>query len=367
MDTKRVQNLIVGVLFIGLFYLVCKIFSPFFTVILWSALLYIMFLPLYRKATARRPNDTDGKCKRRRAFFAGIFSLICVVVIVGPFVFLAIELVRQSGSIIRWVDFFLDKNPTILAIPPDSPVANFFREASAGNFDIASFDIKAHIIKFLQGSSSRIFSFSTTILKDLLGFGASILFMIFTIYFFFMDGDFLLNTFMGAIPIKREYMRHFVDRFKETARHLFRGYFIVALYQGSMTLIIFAIFRVKGFLLLALLAMFSSFIPIVGSSLIWLPVGLARIASGRLWNGILMLILSAFFISLMDNFLRPMLLKDKMNMHPLLIFFSILGGLSVFGFNGLVLGPIIVMLFFTVLEIFKEIYNIEQPKTECDE
>jgi predicted PurR-regulated permease PerM len=90
----------------------------------------------------------------------------------------------------------------------------------------------------------------------------------------------------------------------------------------------------------------------IGGGLVWLPLGLIRVLTGNVVNGVLFLIVSGLFISLLDNILRPMFLKDRIQLHPLIIFFAILGGVSVFGFNGLILGPMIVILFLTVLDMF---------------
>jgi predicted PurR-regulated permease PerM len=97
--------------------------------------------------------------------------------------------------------------------------------------------------------------------------------------------------------------------------------------------------------------MFASFIPIVGAAIVWLPVGIVLCVSKSMFIGILFIIICGFCVSFLDNFLRPFFLKDRIKVHPLVIFFAILGGISVFGLNGLLLGPIIVILFFSVLDM----------------
>jgi predicted PurR-regulated permease PerM len=90
----------------------------------------------------------------------------------------------------------------------------------------------------------------------------------------------------------------------------------------------------------------------LGAGLIWGPLGIFRILGGDLLGGIIFLLVSGVFISLLDNLLRPLFLQDRIHLHPLIIFFSILGGVRVFGINGLVLGPMIVILFLTALDLF---------------
>jgi predicted PurR-regulated permease PerM len=97
----------------------------------------------------------------------------------------------------------------------------------------------------------------------------------------------------------------------------------------------------------------------IGGSLIWVPLGIARIVNGDLAGGIIFLIVSGVVISLLDNILRPMFLQNRIQLHPLIIFFAILGGLRTFGFNGLILGPMAVILFLTVLDLFLTEHEIE--------
>lgn len=140
-------------------------------------------------------------------------------------------------------------------------------------------------------------------------------------------------------------------KFSETIRGLLSGYFLVALYQGIVAFILMKIFGIKAALLFSVLLMFSSFIPLFGAGLIWLPLGIILLFTDSVIKGVLFLVLSAFFISFLDNFLRPFFLQDRIKVHPLLIFFAILGGLKIFGLNGLILGPTVIILFFAVLDM----------------
>ena len=140
-------------------------------------------------------------------------------------------------------------------------------------------------------------------------------------------------------------------KFTQITKHLFSGYILVALYQGTAAFIIMLIFRIEGALLFSVILMFCSFIPIFGAAIVWVPMGIVLCFTNSVLQGIIFLILCGFCVSFLDNFLRPFFLKDRINVHPLIIFFSILGGLKVFGINGLLLGPMVVIMFFTVLDL----------------
>jgi len=102
---------------------------------------------------------------------------------------------------------------------------------------------------------------------------------------------------------------------------------------------------------------FTSIVPAVGCSIVWAPAGLLLIFSGALWKGIAVLVYGVAVISMADNLLRPLLLGKDVQMHPLLIFLSTLGGISLFGVSGFVLGPIITALLITVWEMSEEIFR----------
>ncbi|HPM06870.1 MAG TPA: AI-2E family transporter, partial [Treponemataceae bacterium] len=170
-------------------------------------------------------------------------------------------------------------------------------------------------------------------------------------YFFYLDGAYLFSLLIKVIPINPKHMDTLAKKFSETIRGLLSGYFLVALYQGIIAFILMKIFGIKAALLFSVLLMFSSFIPLFGAGLIWFPLGIILLFTDSVIKGILFLVLSAFFISFLDNFLRPFFLQDRIKVHPLLIFFAILGGLKIFGLNGLILGPTVIILFFAVLDM----------------
>jgi predicted PurR-regulated permease PerM len=109
---------------------------------------------------------------------------------------------------------------------------------------------------------------------------------------------------------------------------------------------------------LAVVTFVFVFIPVLGATVVYIPLTILKIASGNIAGGVVFFIVCAVFISGIDNVLRPFFLRDRIQLHPLIIFFAILGGLVVFGFNGFILGPMLVILFLTVLDLFLTEHNI---------
>ena len=214
-----------------------------------------------------------------------------------------------------------------------------------------NFSIRSQIITLLQKYSSNIFSLSKTLISSTGTVVVSLLFLIFVLFFFYRDAAYLSRLFIKAVPINSLYMKHLLGKFSEVTRGLVSGYLLVAFYQGVVAFILMKIFSVNSALLFSVILMFVSFIPMLGAAVVWAPIGITLCFTVSVWKGVLYLILSGIFVSGLDNFLRPMLLKDRIKVHPLIIFFAILGGIKIFGFNGLILGPIVVIMFFTLLDM----------------
>jgi predicted PurR-regulated permease PerM len=172
----------------------------------------------------------------------------------------------------------------------------------------------------------------------------------------------VLNNF----PIREEYLATLVKKFMDIIKNLFLGYIMVAIVQAVLAYIIFVIFRINGAMVFACLTFICVFIPMFGGAIIWLPIGVSIILSGELFRGVLFLIISGIFISLLDNIFRPLFLQDRIQLHPLIIFFAIMGGVSAYGFNGIILGPMAVILFLTVLDLFLTEHHIEHKNPIAD-
>ncbi|HOJ98845.1 MAG TPA: AI-2E family transporter [Termitinemataceae bacterium] len=371
MHKLSIQNIFFFVLFVVFFLLVGRIFLPFTTIILWSTLLYILFNPLYSRLETRL-NPKKPLYEVRKSLLAAFFSIATMILIILPLLWILFQLYHQLVSLSRLLIHFFTQNPNFLDAQLEQLKKIVF-DLSGGQISFDESAIKGEFFRILQESSQRLFSIGTGVIKNIGSFVVGLFFMLFTLFFLYLDGTYLYNLIVRAIPIKREYIGEYIGelatKFREIVRNLFLGYILVAFIQALIAFVLFSLFQLKGSLVFSILLFFCTFIPIMGAGLVWGPLGLYIIFSGQILRGVLFLILSAFFISTLDNFIRPLFLKDRINLHPLIIFFSILGGVSAFKFNGLILGPVIVILFLTVLDLFlneQEIDNGEEKNIESN-
>jgi predicted PurR-regulated permease PerM len=350
MTTENIQNYVFGAILVLLFLLVCRLFAPFFTVLLWSILLYVLLNPLHKKIT-KRTDRTKTKGKIFINLMAALFALATVVLILIPLSFVVFQFFKQIVELIKFAQEEFVKNRATIREVFDL-VSQFIDDITGGQITISADDIQHRIMGFLTSSLQGVLQFSSGIARNVGSFFLGLAFMLFCLFFFYIDGPYLSHLALHAIPIRKEYMVALVGKFLDITRNLFLGYIMVALIQAFMGGIIYSIFQIKGALVFAALTFICVFIPMIGGGLVWLPLGIIQIFRGEMVKGVIFLIVSSIFISTLDNFLRPMFLQDRIKLHPLIIFFAILGGIASFGFNGLILGPMIVILFLTVLDLF---------------
>lgn len=352
MDNKKtLQTIFIFALFALMFALVISMLFPFFTVILWTMLLYVLFNPLHKKLL-NKLDKNKRLYEAKRHGLAGIFAVGILMVIIGPIAGLISMLIQQLMSFLGSIESFIQANPDFFTTSEMwNGIVNFVEGLGFSFTDLGSVDLWSEVLGFVQEHSSNLLSMGTSIISGTGEFVVSILFVIFALYFCFLDGKYLASLVGKAIPIDPQYMATLMNKFVEITRHLFSGYILVALYQGLAAFVIMLVFGVEGALLFSVVLMFASFIPLFGTAIVWIPIGIVIFITDSAVKGILFLIICGVCVSFLDNFLRPMFLKDRIHVHPLVIFFAILGGLQVFGLNGLLLGPMIVILFFTVLDM----------------
>lgn len=357
---RPIQSYVFGIILVLLFVVVCRLFAPFFTPLLWSILLYIIFNPLHRRVISSINFETM-KGKILRNFWAIIFTLGTMVLILIPFSLLVSLFFRQIMEIGRGARDLLNERPEYLHDIFES-IAGFIRDTSAGLIEITAHDIEVQVRNFITREIQRAAMLSSGILMNIGSLSISMLVMVFSTYFFYVDGPYLSRLVLKTIPIKNEYISTLTAKFMDITRNLFFGYIMVSLLQSVVAYIIFTAFGVKGSLVLAVLMFMLVFIPVLGGTLMYIPLTILKIAGGNIAGGIIFFVICVVFISGIDNVLRPFFLRDRIHLHPLIIFFAIMGGLAVFGFNGFILGPVLVIFFLTVLDLFLTEHKINHQE-----
>jgi predicted PurR-regulated permease PerM len=354
----KVQVYVLGVILILLFIAMCRLFAPFFTIFLWSFLFYVILSPLHKLAV-KRLDFTTPRGKILRSIWAAVFAVGTVVLILIPLFFLAAHFIHQIIELIRNIADTLNARPAALH-DILTALSDWIGDFTLGQVAISAEQMNTQITGLFSSALQRLVRMSSSIVVNVGLFFLSLALMIFCLFFFYLDGPYLVRILFHSIPIRKEHLLVLSGKFPDITRKLFLGYIIVAFIQAALAFGIFLLFRVEGALVFAGLTFFCVFVPIHGGSLVLIPIGVVMFLNGRHGAAVLFMLVSMVFISVIDNFLRPWFLKTRIQLHPLIIFFAILGGISVFGFNGLLLGPLLVILFLTALDLFLEELDIKE-------
>ena len=187
--------------------------------------------------------------------------------------------------------------------------------------------------------------------KGLAHFVFVVVITFFSLFYLLIDGKKLLKKIINLSPLKDKYETRLIDKFNSIAKATIKGTTLIALLQGLLGGIVFWATGVSSPVILGILTAVASVIPSVGSALIWLPTGIIMIILGNIWSGIIIL-LAGGVIGTIDNILKPKLVGKDTQMHPLLILFSTLGGIALFGIAGFIVGPIIISFFIVLWDIY---------------
>ena len=180
---------------------------------------------------------------------------------------------------------------------------------------------------------------------------------LYTMFFFLLDGNKLLRLILYYLPLEDEAEARMLERFTSVTRATLKGTAVIGLIQGGLAGLAFFVIGIDGALFWGTIMAVLSIIPGVGTALIWVPAAIILVFEGRLGMAIGLTLWCAVVVGSVDNLLRPRLVGKDTKMHDLLILFSTLGGIFLFGIAGFIIGPIIAALLVTVWEIYGQVFS----------
>lgn len=316
--------------------------SMFFVPVLVAACFTALFYPLYLFLLKRFRNK-----KALAAFISTValflILLIPLYIVLHLFTIQVLEVIRTAGPFLTMLSqkFSRDNLPEIFRSIP-----------YLANFEFSTLDwgkLLNESVRTMASSGSKILNKTSA---GILGLVANTFILFFTMFYFFMDGRDIVTRFKYLSPIRNDYEDLIFSRFLLISRATVAGTLIIGIVQGSLGAIALLIFGIKAWVLWGFIMVVLSVIPIVGPWIVLIPAGLVQIALGNIWQGIGIILFSVIVISNIDNLLRPRLVGQGAKLHDLVVFFSSLGGIAVFGVMGFIVGPVIASLFVSVLDIY---------------
>jgi len=308
------------------------------------------------------------KLRGRRNLAALLMCLFLIIVIIVPVVrLLAYAGERSIEAYSQTVEFF-DGHDLNDVFKNEAFGNSYFK-----NFDIISFGQKNETVKgiflnVLQGSSDWLISGATIAVKETANFIISLVMIILAMFFFFVDGKRMLKSLMYLSPLPNKYDKEIFAKFRAVSYTTFVSTFVTALAQGAVGALGFAVVGFPPFLAGVLVALLS-LLPYLGSMIFYIPVGIYYLLVGDIWQGVFVLLWGFLVIGVVDNIIRMYMIKGKAEVNPIFVLFSILGGITLFGFWGVVLGPLIIALAVTIFHIYSlefcdDLEDCDQKKEE---
>ncbi len=328
-------------------YLLLRIFRPFYGPILWAFLLAFLLFPLNERLRRR--------LKGRRGLAATILTVavvigIAVPVVVGSVAFAkqAVELAQRLGDYAQ--SHRIEGFDDVLRLPLIGTVMSWLEAHTA----VTSDQLQEWAADAAQNAVQFLLVRGRTALLGALALVGDLTLTLFVLFFFLRDGDTMAARAKRLIPLE-EKRKASLDRHLQDVTHaVVFGTVVTALVQGSLIGVAFWITGLRSPVVFGVLATVASFIPFVGTGLIWVPAAILLFAKGFVGKAIFMAVWGALVAGSADNFLRPALVSGRAEVGTLTVFFGALGGLAAFGFAGLFLGPVVLALALALMPFAEE-------------
>lgn len=307
-----------------------------------AAILAHSFTPFYEK--------TLTFLGGRKGLSSGLICLLIALLVFVPLILIGVLLYAEIQTMI--IDF--SSNP--------EKINNIISSANKFIHSFNSFEK----VKFFQGmtidqqsvaaSLSNFYQYISLLIQGAYkGIGYLILMtfvLFFCLFYLLIDGKRIVKKTIELSPLKNKYEKVLMDKFYSISRATIKGTFFLSAFQGFLGGILFWIMGIPSPVVLALLMTVAAIIPAIGTGFVWAPVGIIMVLLGNVQSGIIILVVGTFVIVPLDNILRPKLVGDDTEMHPILILLSTLGGIEFFGIYGFIIGPLILSFCVALWEIY---------------
>jgi predicted PurR-regulated permease PerM len=336
---------ILGALGVALFF-AWKVFSPFFSAIAIAAVLDVVFYPLH----ARLARAFGGRRYVAATVTVAVVVLCVILPVVGMgflFTTQALDLYRDLGAKAQGGGF-----DAVLRFR-DWSVVEGWLHAHAPWVDTQALNLKEVFLNFLQRVGGYGVGLGTAVASNALLAIGTFAVVLFSLFFILVDGGAFARWAWTLAPLNDEHCSLLSRTFVAIVKSAVLGSGLVALVQGLLGGLAFWFVGLPG-VLWGCVMVFMSLVPVVGSATIWVPAGLLLLAQDRVGQGMFILVWGFAVISTVDNLIRMFVVKGPSHMHPLLIFFSVLGGLKLSGLLGVVYGPLVLAMVQTLLQIFRD-------------
>lgn len=340
----------VGILIILVIGLILSfiVLFPFLKSILTAIIIAYIFYPVYLWVL---------KYVKRPGLAAMLVTLLIILLIVAPLIFVINSAVDSLHSISK-VKELLNQEPSPQCLEGDNIACSSISKTLEKYQDNPR--IKLIIDTTIAKVQAAIFMYSSQFIFAIPRVILSIFIIFFTVYYLFKDGKKMTAFLKENVPLKDHHTKSLIKKFNDMLYAVVYGNFITALIQGVLAGIGYYLFGFEPVFVLTVLTIIAATIPVVGPPVIWVPVVIFKVVEGVTLNNSTLLgqalgmtIYGLLVVGLIDNILKPKIIGDRSDAHPLVIFLGVVGGIFFLGPIGIVYGPLILALTETVIKLIK--------------
>lgn len=314
--------------------------------VFWSIVIAIIFYPMYRWLE----RVTGG-----RASLASLIAIGAVILTVMlPLVIIGGMIVQESLGLYQQVTKGSDNMDGFSLLDRTEEFVAYLEP-----YGISQAAVTERLREEVAEISQTLAASLVTVGQVTFSLFVSLAIMLYLLFFFFRDAAKLQQTLIYYLPIGDVYERRLFTRFAETSRAVMQGSIAIAALQGLLGGLAFWIVGVSSPALWGVAMAVLAIIPAVGPAFIWLPASIILLATGSLWEGATIFVVGILLVSLVDEFLRPILVGRRSKMPDSITLLATIGGLATFGISGFVVGPIIAAFFLSLWTMFGEHYQKE--------
>ena len=319
-------------------YVCWLMFQPFFNVLLWAAVLCVVFYPMHRRILSR-----TGK----PSLAAALSTVAVILLILLPVTAVTVTVVRElTGAAAS----FQSTDHQWTTPPPVAKALDFLGKYVDIDRDTAMKFLAAR----MQTWGTALAAGTLVVVGGAVGAIGQMALVVFTLFYFFRDGEHIQRAAYGMVPLRGAQWDSILSRTSDVIGATVYGVLVIAAIQGTLGTFIFWVLGLPSPLLWGVVMFFLAMIPMAGTFLVWVPAAAYLALIGVYGKAVILVAWGVLVISSIDNFLSPRLVGRRARLHELLIFFSVLGGLQVFGVLGLVLGPVVVAMTLALIEMARE-------------
>ena len=334
-ERERVSTLFFYAVVLLLGYLLVRVFEPFFHPLAWAAVLAICVYPWHEKLVIRHG--------RSRA--AAATTTLVAILIIGPGVIVLTAFVREGKAAVEALDRDLIANQLAWVSTTWDRVRVYVPGAQSLDLPTAINQAGANIAGFIAARVGGL-------LADLAVFVFHLFVTLFALFFLLRDAAPIMRMMRGALPFEERRRERMIRQTRDLVYASVTAALIIASLQGLVGGLLFALLDLNAPVFWGVVMGFFALLPFLGTWVVWLPAAIWLASTGQLAKALALAAAGAGIVASIDNILRPALLADRAQMNGLLMFVSLLGGVSVFGLIGLVLGPLVVALAAGLLETY---------------